>query len=168
MPRLIALNAGHIMQDPLLEDVVIRHIARSACSLDFEGSSVWNDSIGRHQIGLHARESTAFAGGLDTFNMECILAELDEESLSHKHASDVGTLDFPGVKFSLVMGNEYGKHKQHFSHALRPDETSHYELSATMQNRINPETAKRIQCENVRFEKAVYEFLSLVRPFSFC
>jgi hypothetical protein len=102
------------------------------------------------------------------FNMECILAEIDAESTSHKYAESVGQLEAPGVKFSLVMGNEYGKHKMtKYSHALRPDETSHYELLSTMQNRITPETASRIREESVQFEKTVFEFLSLVRPFSF-
>lgn len=155
-------------QDGLLEDTVLRQIARNACSLDFEGSSSWNDSISRHQIGIHARESTAYAGGLDVFNMECILAEIDSESTSHRNAEGVGLLESPGVKFSLVMGNEYGKHKQQkYSHALRPNETSHYELLATMRNRLTTETARRLEEESVRFEKTVYEFLALVRPFSF-
>lgn len=146
---------------------MLRHISRSACSLDFEGSTAWNDAISRHQIGVHSRESTTFAGGLDVFNMECILGELDAQSTSHKHAEEVGVLEDPGVKFSLVVGNEYGKHKQQYFHGLRPDETTHYELKATMTNRVMPETSLRIREENVQFEKAVYEFLSLVRPFSF-
>jgi hypothetical protein len=59
---VIPASSDALKKDGLLEDTVLRHIARNACSLDFEGSSAWNDSINRHQIGLHARESTAYAG----------------------------------------------------------------------------------------------------------
>lgn len=157
---------SQLKKDSVLEEAVLQHIARCACSLDFEGSSAWNDSIGRYQIGVHARESTVYAGGLDTFNMDSILAEIDDESISHKHSPDVGHIDSPGVKFSLVMGNEYGS-KQKYSHDMRPDEVSHIDLMTTMLSRVMPETIDRLNRENVKFEKAVFNFLRLVRPFSF-
>lgn len=143
-----------------------QHIARNAPCFDFEGSTPWNDYIGKSQIGLHIRETTAFYGGLDTFNYDCVLAEIDAESFSHIYASDVGQIDYPGVKFSLVMGNEYGMTKKYL-HSLRPNEVSHCELFLTMLTRIIPETTERYNRVNVRFEKAVYYFLRLVKPFSF-
>jgi predicted secreted Zn-dependent protease len=64
------------------------------------------------------------------------------------------------------MGNEYGMGKK-FLHALRPNEVSHCELLLTMLNRITSETSERYERVNVRFEKAVYYFLRLVKPISF-
>lgn len=90
---------------------------------------------------------------------------MDAESFSHIYASDVGNIAPPGVKFSLVMGNEYGMSKK-YSHALRPNEVSHCELLLTMLNRVTPETTDRYNRVNVRFEKAVYYFLRLVKPIS--
>jgi hypothetical protein len=112
------------------------------------------------------RETTAYYGGLDSFNFDCVLAELDSESFSHVYAKEVGSIGPPGVKFSLVMGNEYGMGKK-FLHALRPNEVSHCELLLTMLNRITSETSERYERVNVRFEKAVYYFLRLVKPISF-
>jgi hypothetical protein len=150
----------------VLEDTTCQQIARNASCFDFEGSSVWNDSIAKTQIGLHIRETTAFYGGLDSFNYDCVLAEVDSESFSHIYAQGVGMIDPPGVKFSLVLGNEYGMKKK-FLHTLRPNEVSHCELLLTMLNRMTPETSERYQRVNVRFEKAVYHFLRLVKPISF-
>jgi hypothetical protein len=150
----------------VLENVVMEQIARCASSLEFEGSSAWNDEIGPAQIGVLARETTTYSGGLDQFNFDCILAELDEESQSQKHSPQVGHLDSPAVKFSLVMGNEYGMKKK-FTHNLRPDEVSHYDLITTMNSRVTPETKERYVRHDPRFEKTVHDLLKLVRPLSF-
>jgi hypothetical protein len=155
-----------LLKDSVLEDAVIRQIARCAIGFEFEGSAAWNERLGPNQIGLHLRESTAFAGGLDTFNMECLLAELDTASKSYVNARNVGVLGGSGVKYTLVLGNEYGSTKA-FSTNPRPDEVSHVAIVPTMSQRAATETFERIQRENVRFEKSVYQFLTLIKPFSF-
>ncbi len=145
---------------------MIRQVARCAISVDFEGSAAWNDKLGPNQVGFHARESTAHVGGLDTFNMESILAENDYSSTSSLHAPNVGTLPGSGVKYTLVMGNEYGSSRS-YSLAPRPDEVSHVTVAAALNSRVMPETQERIQNANTRFEKNVYNFLRIIKPFSF-
>lgn len=147
---------------------VLQQIARCASSFDFEGASDWNSTLGdsqSKQIGMRLRESTAFIGGLDVFNYECVLAEVDAQSQSQLHAPEVGAMGGSGVKFSLVVGDEY-KSQTRFSHALRPLEVSHADLKSSMTNRMTAETSARIDQQNVRFEKNVFEFLRLVRPFN--
>jgi hypothetical protein len=151
-----------------LEMAVLHQIARCASSFDFEGASEWNNclgDVGSKQIGVRLRESTAFIGGLDVFNYECLLAEVDAESQSKAHAPDVGNLAGSGVKYSLVMGDEYGS-KPKFSLSLRPNEQSHIDIKASMVNRMTSETLSRIDDQNVRFEKNIFQFLRMVRPFS--
>lgn len=165
---LPTLSKEEAKKDYDLEMAVLKQIARCAGSFDFEGASEWNASLGDHQsqqIGLHVRESTAFIGGLDVFNYECLLAEVDSQSQSAQHAPAVGRLDPPGVKYSLVMGDEYGS-KPKYSLALRPHESSHVEIATSMANRMTAETILRIDEQNVRFEKTIFHFLRLVRPFS--
>lgn len=151
-----------------LEMAVLQQLARCANSFDFEGASEWNEALGdsqSSQIGLRLRESTAFIGGLDVFNYECLLAELDADSQSKLHSPNVGELEAPGVKYSLVMGDEYGS-KPKFNLALRPNEVSHIDIKLSMTNRMTAETVVRIDEQNVRFEKAIFQFLRMVRPFS--
>lgn len=155
-------------KDYNLEMAVLKQIARCSSSFEFEGSPEWNSTLGDEQspqLGIHLRESTAFVGGLDVFNYECMLAELDSLSQSMKHSPEVGKLRPPGVKFSLVLGDEYGS-KSSYSQALRPHEVSHMSIAASMSNRCTPETSQRIVDQNVRFEKTIFQFLRIIRPFS--
>jgi hypothetical protein len=155
-------------KDYELEMSVLQQISRCASSFDFEGASDWNNTLGDEQskqIGIHLRESTAFIGGLDVFNYECLLAEVDSVSQSSMHSPEVGQMGSPGVKFSLVMGDEYGS-KSTFNPALRPNELTHVDIAASMANRMTAETVQRIDDQNVRFEKTIFQFLRMVRPFS--
>ena len=142
---------------------VLREVARGVSSFDFEGSSAWNTTIPNHQIGILCRETSAYMGNIDTFDYDCVLAELDEKSVSCKNAPDVGGLEFPAVKYTLVMGNEYGN-KKGFLHTPRPNEVSHCNVKNAMVSRVMPYTLQRVSEENVCFEKTVFTILRLLRP----
>lgn len=144
---------------------VLREVARGVSAFDFEGSAAWNTTIPSYQIGILCRETSAYMGNLDTFDYECILAELDEKSMSYKNAPDVGTLEAPAIKYTLVMGNEYGS-KKGFLHVPRPNEVSHCDIKNAMAERVMPYTLQRIYDENVRLEKTVFSTLRMLRPFS--
>jgi hypothetical protein len=141
-------------------------MARCASAFEFV-SSPWGQKISETQAGILVRESTVYTGTFDTFDYECVLAELDAVSESSKNAPDVG--DIPpasgGVKFTLVMGNEYGN-RTLFSHMPRPTEVSHLELIGTLANRITDEAKDRAERCNARFSNTVFTLLRLVRPLS--
>ena len=139
-------------------------MSRCANAFDFQSSS-WSQSIPSSQVGLLVRESSVYTGLDDCFDFDCVLAQLDRKSESYERAPDVA--DIPsstsGVKFTLVICNEYGE-RRHFSHVPRLNECSHLELSAAMTSRITPEVAERVERCNVRFQKTVYTLLRLINP----
>ena len=141
-------------------------MSRCASAFDFQ-SSAWNQSIPCNQVGLLVRESSVYTGLEDCFDFECVLAELDRQSESFLQAPDVA--DIPasssGIKFTLVMGNEYSDRRL-FSHVPRPEEVSHLEICTAMTSRITPESAERVERCNVRFQKTVYTLLRLMNPLS--
>lgn len=141
-------------------------MSRCANAFDFK-SSPWGQSIPKSQVGLLVRESSVYTGLEDSFDFECVLAQLDKKSESYEQAPDVA--DIPpsssGVKFTLVMGNEYGNRKL-FSHVPRPEEVSHLELCVAIASRITSEAGERVERCNVRFQKTVYTLLHLINPLS--
>ena len=145
---------------------MLTQIARCANTFDFQ-SSTWGQSVPKSQVGLLVRESSVYTGIEDSFDYECVLAQLDKQSESCEQAPDMA--DMPtsssGVKFTLVMGNEYGNRKL-FSHVPRPDEVSHLELCEAVSSRITSEASERIDRCNVRFQKTVYTLLRLINPLS--
>ena len=134
--------------------------------MEFSSSIEWNQQ-GRssNQVGLLVRESSVYTGLDGLFDFECILCELDNHSESFLNAPDVGACpqSSSGVKFTLVMGYEYGNRKL-FSHKPRPSEISHLELKVAMGNRSTAETQQRIQRCSVRFQKTVNTLLKLINP----
>ncbi len=153
------------LQHPAVEDAVNREVARGASSLEFH-SSHWNQTISDQQIGVLVRETTTYTCPGEDFAYECVLAEADEISQSHKDCPELPLVPGEiGLKFALVFGNEY-KEKKKFSHMLRPNEVTHIELIRTLSNRVTPECTKRYNEINQRFQKTVYTLLSLVRPYS--
>ena len=141
-------------------------IARCANAFDFQ-SCAWGQSIPKSQVGLLVRETSVYTGIEDSFDYECVLAQIDKNSESYEQAPDVAEIPMSssGIKFTLVMGNEYGNRKL-FSHVPRPDEVSHLELSAAMSSRITSEASERIDRCNVRFQRTVYTLLRLINPLS--
>ena len=149
-----------------MRDEVLSQICRCANAFDFQ-SSDWNQSIPKNQVGILVRESSAYTGIEDGFDYECVLAQLDKNSESYEHAPDVAEIppSSSGVKFTLVMGNEYGDRRL-FSHVPRPDEVSHLELCTAMTSRITPEAGERVDRCNVRFQRTVFTLLRLINPLS--
>lgn len=145
---------------------MLHQICRCANAFDFQ-SSTWNQSITKDQVGLLVRESSIYTGIEDGFDYECILAQIDKNSESYEHAPDVAEIpqSSSGVKFTLVMGNEYGDRRL-FSHVPRPNEVSHLELCTAMISRITPEAGDRVDRCNVRFQRTVYTLLRLINPLS--
>lgn len=164
---------GIATKNPALNLEVLQQVSRCANAFEFQSSSAWGDQDRRPgQVGLLVRESSAYTsmgeegGG---FDFECVLAEMDGHSESCLHAPDISPDAFPmstnGVKFTLVMGNEYGN-KTRFSNKPRPAEVSHLELAAAMSTRTTIEAQERMQRANVRFQNTVYILLRMINPLS--
>jgi hypothetical protein len=150
-----------------LEFEVLSQISRCASAYDFS-SAPWSQQIPAYQAGVLVREATVYTGGIDTFDYECVLAEVDEHSEAFKNAPDVGATPpgSSGVKFTLVMGNEYGTREDKFSHVPRPNEVSHLELSEALSRRTAAETKERVERCNARFQNTVFILLRMIRPLS--
>ena len=139
-------------------------MARCAGGVDFQ-STPWNQSLGEGQAAFFVRETSTFTGEGDSFDFETVLAEVDQMSVSCKNAPQEGVLPGNGVKFTLVMGNEYGD-KDTYSATPRPGEVTHLSLSEALASRVMPEAADRIARTNVRFQNTVLTLLKIVRPLS--
>ena len=162
----VANVEGVTIKDPSLNTEVLLQISRCANALEFQSSSVWAEQGKvKHQIGFLVRESSAYTGMEDGFDFECVLAEMDQHSESYSHAPDIGV--FPtstsGVKFTLVMGNEYGD-KIRFNNKPRPNEVSHLEIATAMASRATIEAQERMRRSNVRFQNTVYTLLRMINP----
>jgi len=145
---------------------VLWALARSSSTLDFESSS-WNKELSETQIGILARESTIFTGSSDTYDFDCVLAEMDTSSESYRQAPEVGVVPGnSGVKYTLVVGNDYGN-RRYFSSVPRPREVSHVNFVYSLNHRITKEAKERIERGNERFHKTVFQLLMLIKPFSF-
>lgn len=158
-PKLIENN---VVKNVDLENQIFEQIAQCANAIDFSSSS-WNQTLSSSQIGIMARESTAYVGSLETYDYESVLVEEDEVSESYKNAPDEGVLSYP--KYTLVLGNQYGDLKN-FSHNVRPHEVTHLELFKAIESRLTTESKERIFRSNERFQKNVYTLLRLIKPFS--
>ena len=160
-----------------MEAGVIREIASTVNTLEYT-SSPWNQLLpGEEQFAVCARESMVFTAVEEKMGYECILAEEDAASLSHRNAPDVGVLrsrweeqgqEGPGggsvVKYLLVMGNEYGD-KKTYDTRPRPQEVTHMRLASSIVTRVTPEAAERLENQNEQFTDIVCKLLRLVHPF---
>ena len=127
-----------------LENDVYLQMSQCASALEFS-SSTWNKELSPSQVGLLARESTVYNAVDESFDYECISAEMDEASQTYKWTPDLGVIQGVGVanaKFSNVVGNQYGS-RPGFDNSIRVGEQSHIELIEAMKSRITPETYKR-------------------------
>lgn len=134
-------------------------------AMDVQSTS-WNHQLSADQIGIHLKESTVYTCPLENYDFECILAEMDKISESFRNAPKLGEVP-SSVKYTLVMGNEYGNRKL-YSHVPRPNETTHIDLSKTMNNRATPEAMQRLRRINTRFTQNITVILSLIKAFSLC
>ena len=146
---------------------MVWNISRASSSMDIHSNSKWNEDIGPSRIGLLVRESSIYTCPGETFDYECILVEKDQVSVSYNNTPELGLVPGPGVKYTLVFGNEYGDRKL-FSHVPRPNELSHLDLSRTMTARTTPEAMQRFNRVNQRFRKTVETLLLLIKPYSVC
>lgn len=111
------------------------------------------------------RESTAYTGAVEAYDYECVLAERDTVSTSHKHAPEIGVMPGAGVKFTLVVGNEY-ESRRNFSVVPRANEIPRLELGVSIRSRLTPEGSSRIARSNALFAKTITKLLQLMKPFS--
>lgn len=150
----------------MIEDHVIREMSSCGSAFDYTNSS-WNQTLNENQIGLLVRETSTYTCPQETYDYECVLAEADHISESHRLTSEFNLGFAPGgVKYLLVYGNEYGNNKKKFHLIPRPDEVSHIELWRAMSSRITAEAQERLMRINQRFQKTLYTFLYLVKPHS--
>jgi hypothetical protein len=122
----------------------------------------WNRVLEPSKIGILVRESTVYTGGIDSFDFDCILAEVDASSKSSLHAPGVGALAPPGVKFTVVRGNDYGESKT-FSDVPRFGEISHLTIRRAMGNIQTDAADTRALRTSGRFERSVFLLLKLTR-----
>lgn len=116
-------------------------------------------------MGVLARESTAYTGSVETFDYECLYGQLDSVSDSCKQATVEGSSPGAGVKFLLVMGNEYGD-KRDFSLAARPAEVTHIDVATSLSSRLTEEAKERITRSNERFVRTLHGLLRTIHPVS--
>lgn len=72
-------------KDDVLSNEVLHQISRCANAFDFQSSS-WSQSIEPSKVGILVRESSVYTGVDDSFDFECVLAQIDKESESYKNA----------------------------------------------------------------------------------
>lgn len=134
--------------------------------MDISSSTEWNKTLNDSQVGILARESCVYTCPGEENEYECILAERDEVSITYQNTPELGFAPgADGIQYTLVLGNEYGK-RSLFSAVPRPNEITHLELPRTLTQRITPEAMDRIRRINPRFQKTIFTFLSLIRPYS--
>lgn len=159
--------SSNVPKNADLEEDVLTAISQCVSSLEFE-STKWNKELNDHQIGISCRETTIYTGGNENYDYECVLAEADCSSESFLHSPDVGIAPgASGVKYLLVMGNEYGGKGAVYSKVARPSEISHVNFSETLTRRLSGDALRRIERSNAKFSLAVFTLLKLVKPFSF-
>lgn len=148
---------------------VLEEVARTVSSFEYQ-SSPWNQQLtSEYQVGICARESTTFTAREEKFDLECVLAEEDSKSETACNAPDVANLPTEhgiAVKYTLVMGNEYGD-KKHYSVVPRPGEVTHMMLSTCMEARVTPEALERVESQSDILTDVVYKLLRLVKPYSY-
>jgi hypothetical protein len=148
-----------------IEDHVYRQIANTIPALDYI-SSDWNATLSSSQIGILVREACIYTCPNEVNEYDCVLVERDEISQSYRNAPELGLAPgSDGIQYSLVIGNDYGRHNL-YSTDLRPDESTHLELSRTLVNRLTPEAMMRLKRTNQRFQKTVFTLFSMIRPYS--
>ncbi len=152
------------LQTSEVEDEVLRHIGRCASACEF-ASSNWNQQLPSHCIGIMVKETTVYTGAIESYDYECVFAESDALSSSCKLSTVAGGAPGSGVKFTNVMGNEYGT-KKDYSLEPRPDEVTHITLAAALQSRLTSEAVERINRVNSRFADSVTSLLKQLRLFS--
>ena len=143
---------------------MLRHIGRCASACEFSSSN-WNQQLPSHNIGILVKESTVYTGAIESYDYECILAESDKMSDSCRNATIAGQLPGDGIKFTNVMGYEYGT-KKDFSLVPRPDELTHITMTAALESRLTKEANERISRVNARFADALTSLLKQLRLFS--
>ena len=144
----------------------MKDVAKCAGGMDIQ-STVWNQTLGEHVAAIFARESSAFTGGGESFDFDTLLVEVDNQSISYLHAPGEGDSPGAGVKYTVVMGNEYGERKD-YSAVPRPGEVTHLSLAEAMRNQVMPEVLERIRDTNVRFERTILTLLENIRPITLC
>lgn len=145
-----------------MENAVYADIARWASSYDFMGCPEWNRALDPSKIGVLVRESSVYTGGIDTFDFDCVLAEVDALSKSSVEAPGAGALPPPGVKFTNVRGNDCGDSKT-FSDAPRFGEISHLSIRRAMGSTQTEAADERAVRTSGRFERTVFLLLKLTR-----
>ncbi len=143
---------------------MLAEISRAAGSCEFS-STPWNQQLGRDEVAIFAKESTVYTGSVESYDFETVLASRDEVSDSYLQAPTLGVLPGAGVKYTLVMGNEYGD-KREYSRIPRPDEVAHVDLIQALTSRLSAEATKRVLDSNERFAHTIFKLLRLVRPLS--
>ena len=124
---------------------------------------MWNQTLGESQAAILVRETAAYTGGGETFDFEAVLAEMDDKSITSRNAPGVGNAPGYGVKFTVVMGNEYGN-KREYSSDPRPGEVPHISLPLAMAGQVMPEAIQRARRTNPRFQKTILTLLELISP----
>lgn len=147
-----------------LEHEIINFISRCASACDFQ-SSPWNQQLGEAEGGVLVRESTAYTGGNESYDFECVKMEEDVVSTSHRESPLVGIMPGTAVKCTLVMGNEYGT-RRNYSLSPRPNECTHVTMENVLKRRLTVEAMNRIARSNERFAKTILMLLELIKPYS--
>lgn len=137
-------------------------MARWISSYDYQSCPEWARSIDPTKVGLLLRESSCYTGGIDNYDFDCVLGELDEFSESNMNSPGTGAIEPPGVKYTLVLGNEYGS-KKVFSNTPRRGEVAHVTIRQSMSTRQTPEADERAARTNGRFEKTVLTLIRAMR-----
>lgn len=89
-----------------LESKVYKEFASAAMAFDIAHSR-WNAKVSSQRSVFQVRETSVYTGGnLETFDYGMGLIEEDEESQSFRQAPDVGPIEAPAIKCSLIQQKE--------------------------------------------------------------
>lgn len=99
-------TVGIVIKTPELEAKVYKEFASAAMAFDIAHSR-WNAKVSSQRSVFQMRETSVYTGGnLETFDYGMGLIEEDEESQSFRQAPDVGRIEAPAIKCSLVQQKE--------------------------------------------------------------
>lgn len=77
----------------------------------------------------------------------------------------ISIVDRESVKYTLVLGNEYGD-KKTFSITPRPAAVAHVQLVTTLRSQLTPEAVERIESADARFQVTVAKLIRSCRLLS--
>ena len=181
MPRDTDVKVGGAIKTPALEEALAEELASVCASFDFAASR-FTPTLAPEHCAVQLRETSVYVGLNDeTLDYSMAVIEHDAKSKSALEAPNVGTIDAPGIKCTLIAAKEAAYDAGEFEKAPGPggvrapklnkapmkEMTSHIYLVNCVKPLASEEAMARVKAAPLEFCSTVKQLLRLTRPFSF-